>query len=99
MGTWQRLRQHTQQHGDVRVGIIGAGYVARGLLELLDRLDGFEPVLVLNRSSHRAVEAWCAARRDPAAVVDANDVRAASAAIQAHRPVVTTIPEVALEVD
>ena len=58
MTTWSRVRERAAAGRDITVGIVGAGYVGRGLVHLLDRLDGFRPALVVNRTVARGVDAY-----------------------------------------
>ena len=101
MTTWSRLRDRTAgpDGRDITVGVIGAGYVGRGLVHLLDRLDGFRPALVVNRTVERAVDAYRLAGCDPAAVVSSEDPQVLRAAVESGTPAVTRDHEAAIAVD
>src|SRR4051794_16774308 len=89
MTTWSRLRERAAAGQDITVGVIGAGYVGRGLVHLLDRLDGFRPALVVNRTVERGMDAYRLAGRDPSDVVVTDKASSLQAAIEAGSPAVT----------
>ena len=97
MTTWTRVRRRAAAGDELRVGVIGAGYVGRGLAHLLHRLDGFRCALVVNRTPERAVEALRFAGASDVAVVDTPD--AAREAIGRGVPAVTADPAVAIALD
>ena len=97
MTTWTRVRRRAAAGEELRVGVIGAGYVGRGLAHLLHRLDGFRCALVVNRTPERAVEALRFAGARDVAVVDTPD--AAREAIGRGVPAVTADPAVAIALD
>jgi predicted homoserine dehydrogenase-like protein len=94
--TWTRLRRRALAGDDLRVGIIGAGYVGRGLVHLLDRLDGLRPALVVNRTVERGIAAYEFSGRTHADVVVADDTGTLQAALGDGRPVVTDDPALAI---
>jgi len=95
--TWTRVRRRASAGEQIRVGVIGAGYVGRGLAHLLARLDGFECSLLVNRTLERGVDAFRFAGAEAVAVVD--DPDAARAAIADGIPAVTSDPGVAIALD
>src|SRR3954451_11815959 len=99
MTTWTRLRQRTAAGNDIAVGIIGAGYVGRGLVHLLTRLDGFRPAVVVNRTVSRGVDAFSFAGHNGADVVVADGQRQLQDAVDSRRPAVTSEYEPALALD
>ena len=99
MTTWSRVRGRAAAGNDITVGVVGAGYVGRGLVHLLDRLDGFRPALVVNRTTERGVAAYRLAGHDPASVMVTDDPQKLQAAIDASQPAVTADFEVAVAVD
>ena len=57
MGLNSRLENLAKNKGDARVAIVGAGYVARGVLHMLKHTPAMAPGLIVNRSIDRALEA------------------------------------------
>src|SRR3954468_19628566 len=96
MTTWSRLRERAAAGNEITVGVIGAGYVGRGLVHLLDRLDGFRPAVVVNRTVARGIDAFAFAGHDAADVVTADKQRDLQDAVDGGRPAVTADYELAL---
>jgi predicted homoserine dehydrogenase-like protein len=99
MTTWTRVARRAAAARPLTVGVIGAGYVGRGLVHLLDRLPGYRPAVVVNRTVDRAVDAFVQAGVRAADVVVATDDRAARDAIEGGAPVVTGDPDLAIALD
>jgi predicted homoserine dehydrogenase-like protein len=82
----------------IRVAIVGAGFVARGLLHRLVRRSGMAPPLVVNRSLDRAVGTYAAAGVDRSGLLISDDPAELSAALADGRPAVSAdagvLPEV-----
>jgi predicted homoserine dehydrogenase-like protein len=97
--TWTRVARRAADAQPLTVGIVGAGYVGRGLLHLLDRLPGFRPAVVVNRTVERGVTAFVEAGARADDVVVATDERAARDAFDQGRPLVTPDPELAIALD
>lgn len=87
------------EHRQLQVGIIGAGYVGRGLAHLLERLDGFRAAVVVNRTIERGIDAYRFAGCDPSEVVVARNETMLRDAIAAGRSVVVADPDLAIAVD
>src|SRR5436853_5829777 len=83
MTTWSRLRERAASGRENTVRVIGAGYVGRGLVHLLNRLDGFRPALVVNRTAVRGVDAYRLAGHDPADWVVTDNAATLQSAIEA----------------
>jgi predicted homoserine dehydrogenase-like protein len=96
--TWTRVARRAAEDRPLAVGVIGAGYVGRGLVHLLARLDGFRPAVVCNRTPERGVAAFTGAGFAPGDVTVTNDEAAVLDSVASQRPVVTTNPEVAVGV-
>ena len=99
MTTWSRVRERAAAGREITVGVIGAGYVGRGLVHLLDRLDGFRPALVVNRTVDRGVDAYRLAGCDPSGVVVTDKASTLQSAIEARTPAVTADVDVAVAID
>ena len=57
MGIWQRLHRHAESHGETPVAVIGAGYVATGVVHSIAQSPGMRPAIIVNRNTDRAVAA------------------------------------------
>lgn len=78
----------------VKVGITGAGFVARGLVHQLELTPGLEPSLIVSRRPEEAVAAFRDSGYGESEIVTTDDVDVAEQEIGDGRRVVTT--EVAL---
>jgi predicted homoserine dehydrogenase-like protein len=90
-------RQGSGQFG-ARVAVVGAGFVGRGLVQRLGRLDGFAPPLVANRDTAKALSAFERAGFASGAVFVSSDPSELTQAVLEGRPAVTAdagvLPEV-----
>jgi len=89
MGVMRRL---ARQRGDdeLRVALVGAGFVGRNLTYQINFTPGMRTALILNRTAANAVEAYRRAGFAVADVVVSDDPAVLSAAIQAGQPAVTS---------
>ncbi|MGC3994328.1 MAG: oxidoreductase [Propionicimonas sp.] len=84
----ERLLERQKQVGrPVRVGVVGAGQMGRGLIATIERAEGMEVSVVAEIAVDRAVEAYANAGRQTPAVVE-KDLAKVAALIEAGRPVV-----------
>ena len=74
---------------DLRVVLIGAGFVGRNLVYQLDFTPGMRPALIVNRTPANAVDAYRRAGYSLDDIVVSDDVKVLSDAIQAGKPTVT----------
>ena len=59
------LRQREKEGRPLRIGVIGAGAMARGLVALItNQIPGMEVVAIANRTLKRAADAYAFAGRD-----------------------------------
>jgi predicted homoserine dehydrogenase-like protein len=91
----QRLQERAAQ---IRVGVIGAGLMGRGLVHQLVRMPGMAPSLVVARDVERAISAYRAAGLKTSDIVATDDPVCLSAAMWKGLPAVTTDIELAAEV-
>jgi predicted homoserine dehydrogenase-like protein len=96
---WSRVAARVRAGGPIRVGIFGAGYVARGLAHLLERIDGFEAAVIVNRSAERGVEALRFAGIGASDIAVAADAAAIERASSGGQRVVTQDAEAAITTD
>jgi predicted homoserine dehydrogenase-like protein len=85
------LRQRASEGRPVRVGMVGAGAMARGFAAQVSALvPGMEVVAIANRTLQRAADAYAFAGREGAVAVD--NLGALDRAITAGRPAITSDP-------
>src|SRR3977135_1082890 len=54
-----RQLQRMQSKGEViRTGVIGAGFMGRGIVYQLAKMPGMYPSMIVNRTAERAIEAY-----------------------------------------
>lgn len=82
MGIRSRLQAYESTHGPACVAIVGAGYVASGVMQTLMHTPGMTPGIVVNRNTERAIAAIekLGVARDAIVVSDNKDVLAAALA-------------------
>jgi predicted homoserine dehydrogenase-like protein len=84
------LARRADEGRPIRVGLIGAGFMAQGLTnQIVNGVPGMEVVAISNRHPQRAVDVWRYAGRAP---VMARGRRQAEDAMAAGRPVATDDP-------
>ena len=55
---FRQLQRRQARREPVRVAVIGAGFMGRGLIYQLAKMPGMFPSLLVNRTLERAVEAY-----------------------------------------
>src|SRR5262245_54782462 len=96
---WGRVARRAASQQPISVAVFGAGYVGRNLVHILDRLPGFAPAVVVNRSLKRAIDAYVVAGSPADEVVVAHDEQTLRHAIERGAPVVTAEPDLAISCD
>jgi len=100
MSPLYRELQRREQCGEpIKVAVLGAGFMGRGIVQQLARMDGFRPSLIVNRSIDAAVAAYSAAGVDRHDIVVSNDESVLVRAVQRGRPAVTSREEVASAIE
>jgi predicted homoserine dehydrogenase-like protein len=85
------LRQRESEGRPVRVGLIGAGAMAKGFVAQVSALvPGMEVVAIANRTLQRATDAYMFAQREGAVVVE--NLTALDQAIATEQPAITGDP-------
>lgn len=82
----------------IRVCVIGAGFMGRGLVHQLARMPGMVPSLIVSRTPEHAVEAYRLAGFNAQEIVVSDSPRALSDAVAKRRPAITSTPEIAAAV-
>ncbi len=90
MGIWNRLRAYGEQNGDTPIAIVGAGYVATGVIHSIAQSPGMKPAIIANRNVDRAVSALTALGIDEGSIVRSDDPSVLANAISAGKPAVTS---------
>jgi len=92
------LRRREEAGDPVRVGMIGAGFMARGIANsILNSIPGMRLVAIANRTVPNAIRAYAEAGADDVAVADTQD--ALQDAMRSGRYVVTADPMLVAEAD
>lgn len=97
MGIWQRLHQFAEANGDAPIAIVGAGYVATGVVHSIAQSPGMRPALVVNRTPERAVQAFTQMGVSSDDIVISDDPTELAAAILAGTPAVTSAASIITE--
>ena len=92
---FRQLRRRHERKQPIRVAVIGAGFMGRGLVYQLTRMPGMFPALIVNRTLDHALAAFAAAGFDRQSVVASDDPQVLDQAVQAGRPAVTREMEIA----
>src|SRR5689334_11970847 len=91
-----RQLQRLQDKGElIRTGVIGAGFMGRGIIYQLAKMPGMHPSLVVNRSPEKAIQAYELAGFNPKHVLVSDDPKALSTAVEEKRPCVSSSAEIA----
>lgn len=83
------LHQFEKENGVTPVAVIGAGYVATGVIHVLSATPAVTPALVVNRDVSKAISAFQAQGADIEDIVVSDDVNTLASAISDKRPAVT----------
>lgn len=82
------LKELAESRTPIRVGILGAGFMAQGLTnQIVNSVPGMEVVAIFNRKAERALDVYRYAGRDD--VIEAQTQNKLDQAIRSNRPVVT----------
>lgn len=95
---FRQLGRLAAQGRAVRVGVVGAGFMGRGLVQQLARMPGLFPSLVVSRRIEAGVEAYRRAGFAADEIVVSDRPVVLAEAVLGRRPAVTSLPEVAVEV-
>ncbi len=92
---FRQLQRLQAKNELIRVGVIGAGFMGRGIIYQLAKMPGMYPSLVVNRTPENAIQAYELAGFNPKHVLVSDDPKALSAAVEEKRPCVTMVAEIA----
>jgi predicted homoserine dehydrogenase-like protein len=94
LGIWRRVEEWALKGNEIRVAVVGAGYVGRGIVYRLERSLGMRTAMVVNRTVGHAVRALELAGLDPRSIVVSEDTDELALAIEAGVPAVASSLEV-----
>jgi predicted homoserine dehydrogenase-like protein len=89
------LKRREARAEPVRTGVIGAGFMGKGLVYQLSKMPGMRPSLVVNRSLDKAVAAYVESGFKREHILISDDPARLAAAVAENRPAVSTEPEIA----
>ena len=79
----------------MRTGVIGAGFMGKGLVYQLSKMPGMRPSLVVNRTPEKSIAAYVESGYRKQDIVVSDDPAKLAAAVAENRPAVSTEPEIA----
>lgn len=85
----KRLIQLSNQDKDIKVAIVGAGKMGKGLVNQMSRIKGMTPALVINRNGEKALEALLSAGIPREDIVISNSLEKINFALEKDRYVVS----------
>lgn len=94
MGIWRRLEQFADEHGEAPIAIVGAGYVATGVVHSIAQSPGLKPSIVVNRSLDRAIGAYTQLGFSEADIVVSDERAVLESALAGGVPAVTSSADV-----
>jgi len=89
MNVWNNLKGHEQEHGRFAIAVVGAGYVASGVVHILDQMPAVRPAIIVNRTLDNAVKAYTDLGIDEADIVISDTPSVLADAIANCKPAVT----------
>jgi predicted homoserine dehydrogenase-like protein len=92
---FRELKRREARGEPVRTGVIGAGFMGKGLVYQLSKMPGMRPSLVVNRSLDKAITAYIESGFKREHILISDDPQKLAAAVAENRPAVSTEPEIA----
>ncbi|ASJ74534.1 hypothetical protein [Granulosicoccus antarcticus] len=89
MNIWNRLQRYESENGAAPIAIIGAGYVAGGVVSMLAQTPGVRPAIIINRTVEKAVQAFIDVGYSESDIVVSDDASVLANAIDSGKPAVT----------
>jgi predicted homoserine dehydrogenase-like protein len=97
MNSVKRMQIWAEKNHPARVAVVGAGFVGKGLVYRLSKIEGINASLVINRSLDNGLEAYVRAGHKRTQIVVSDDVNTLSRAIDSNKPALTSRLEVLQE--
>ena len=85
----KKLIQLSKQDKDIKVAIVGAGKMGKGLVNQMSRIKGMTPALVINRNGEKALEALLSAGISRNDIIISNSLEKINFALERGRYVVS----------
>ena len=92
---FRELQRREARKEPVRTGVIGAGFMGKGLVYQLSKMPGMHPALVCNRTVDKAVAAYVESGYRRQDILTSDDPSKLAAAVAEKRPCVSCVPEIA----
>ena len=92
---FRELQRREARKEPVRTGVIGAGFMGKGLVYQLSKMPGMRPSLVINRTTDKGVDAYVEAGYTRQSVVVSDDAEELSQAVMQGRPAVSGVAGIA----
>ncbi|SHH18126.1 Predicted homoserine dehydrogenase, contains C-terminal SAF domain [Anaerosphaera aminiphila DSM 21120] len=92
------LKKSLEKHGEIKVGIVGAGIMGSSLVAQLELLDNFIPAVMSSRRLESVYSALDKAKVDRSKVIETNSIEEAKEAIDRGYYVATTNNKIAATV-
>src|SRR5437016_10425565 len=92
---FRELQRREARKDPVRTGVIGAGFMGKGLVYQLSKMPGMHPALVCNRTVDKAVAAYVESGYRKQDIFISDDPERLANAVAEKRPCVSCVPEIA----
>ncbi len=89
MDSWTRLQAFERENGQIPIAIVGAGYVASGVVHVLEHTPGVRPAIIVNRTPAHAIKAFTDLGVNEDDIVISDDPGILAKAIARQRPAIT----------
>ncbi|NLX61441.1 MAG: NAD(P)-dependent oxidoreductase, partial [Tissierellia bacterium] len=74
----KKLKELLAKGQKIRVAIIGAGKMGKGLINQMSRIEGMVPALVVNRRVEKAIEALLSSGVPKSQIIETNSLKEAN---------------------
>jgi predicted homoserine dehydrogenase-like protein len=92
---FRELQRREARKEPVRTGVIGAGFMGKGLVYQLSKMPGMHPGLVCNRTVDKAIAAYVESGYRKQDIFISEDPERLANAVAGKRPCVSCVPEIA----
>lgn len=95
----KRLGKLSKENKDIKVGIIGAGKMGKGLVNQMSRIKGMIPALVVNRNVEKAINSLLSAGIGKEDIIVSNSIMDINAAIKKGKFVAAEYMDIVAKID
>jgi predicted homoserine dehydrogenase-like protein len=92
---FRELKRREARGEPIRTGVIGAGFMGKGLVYQLSKMPGMRPSLVVNRSPEKSIAAYVESGFKREHILVSDDPHKLATAVAENRPAVSTESEIA----